>query len=32
MTPLHLACKKGSYEAVAKLLTYGANVYACDER
>ena len=31
-TPLHLACKKGSYEAVSVLLVYEANIYAVDER
>lgn len=31
-TPLHLACKKGSYESIAVLLAYGANIYAVDER
>ena len=31
-TPLHLACKKGCFEAVSCLLVYGANIFAKDER
>lgn len=31
-TPLHLACKKGSYESIAVLLAHGANIFAEDER
>ena len=31
-TPLHLACKKGAYEAVSTLLANGANIFAEDER
>lgn len=31
-TPLHLACKKGAFEAVCTLLAYGANIYASDSR
>ena len=31
-TPLHLACKKGSLEAVTTLLVFDANIYAKDER
>lgn len=31
-TPLHLACKKGSYEALELLLQSGANIYAQDHR
>jgi len=31
-TPLHLACKKGSFEAMELLLQNGANIYAQDHR
>ncbi len=31
-TPLHLACKRGSLEAVILLLATGANIYAQDHR
>ena len=31
-TPLHLACKKGSLEAVSCLLLFDSNIYALDER
>jgi ankyrin repeat protein len=31
-TPIHLACKKGSYESIAVLLAHGANIFAIDER
>ena len=31
-TPLHLACKKGSFESIAVLLAHGADIYAVDER
>lgn len=31
-TPFHLACKKGSCDAISVLLAYGANIYAVDER
>lgn len=31
-TPLHLAAKKGSLEAVSMLLAFDANIYAKDER
>ena len=31
-TPLHMACKKGSLEAVSMLLAYSSNIYALDER
>ncbi len=29
---MHLACKKGSYEACSMLLAYDSNIYALDER
>ena len=31
-TPLHLACKKGSYDSMDLLLQAGANIYAQDHR
>lgn len=31
-TPLHIACKKGSFDSIAVLLAHGANIYAEDER
>ena len=31
-TPLHLACKRGSLEAVCLLLQSGASIYAQDHR
>jgi len=31
-TPLHLACKKGSLEAIELLLTNGANIESRDHR
>ena len=31
-TPLHLACKKGSLQALELLLANGANIYARDHR
>jgi ankyrin repeat protein len=31
-TPLHLACKKGSYEYMVLLLENGANIYAQNHR
>jgi ankyrin repeat protein len=31
-TPLHLACKKGCYEAVQMLLDNQANIYVRDKR
>jgi ankyrin repeat protein len=31
-TALHLACKKGSYDAVCLLLALGAKIFATDHR